>query len=145
MDVGDLELKPPTNENWDLHHSIIMDWLHGNKSRAFPGGENQLQLSQRMQRALERMVQDGDDSEVIAVTHGGILFITISDICAGLDPHQLNDIHNCAITEVLLDHVDGRIKGELVSWAENSHLHDEAANFVSGTPYEPTYSKAPAE
>jgi broad specificity phosphatase PhoE len=140
IDVGDLELQPPTETNWDFHNSVLMDWLQGNVSRTFPGGENQLQLWRRMRRALEQITQDVEDGEAIAVTHGGILFTTIFNFCPGLDPSQLGNINNCSITEILLDHKDGQLSGELVSWARYGHLHGEAANFVSGTPERDTFS-----
>jgi broad specificity phosphatase PhoE len=143
VDVGDLELQPPTKENWDFHNSVMVDWLQGNVNRSFPGGENQLQLSKRMRHALKRILEQGDDGEVIAVTHGGFLYMTIFDICSGLDPSRLSDIHNCSITEVLLEHVDGRINGELISWAGYGHLHGEAADLISGTPDEDTFTDNP--
>ena len=44
VNVGDMEQRPPTEENWREHDRIMGQWFKGNLTVAFPGGENFLEL-----------------------------------------------------------------------------------------------------
>jgi broad specificity phosphatase PhoE len=135
--VGDLENGPPSPQAWQFHNEILIDWLRGDLNRSFPGGESGAQLLERMRLGLKQILadgEDGEDREVIVVSHGGILFVTLRDICPGFDPARHGDIANCSITEIQLSRLDGHIQGQLVSWADHAHLHGEAADLVSGAP-----------
>jgi broad specificity phosphatase PhoE len=136
IDVGELEDRPPSAENWALHNAILKDWLEGNVSRSFPGGEDQLALWERMRCGLERIFEERDGGEVIVVSHGGILFLTMLNFCPNLNLTDMFDIPNCSITEILLTRPDGRLHGELTRWADYSHLRGQAADLVYGAPEE---------
>ncbi len=134
VDVGDLELEPPTLENWSRHNQIFVGWLKGQPELSFPGGEDYFALWNRMRGAVEEMMSLGEGKNIIAVSHGGILAATLQNLCPGIDRRRLFDQenHNCAITEIILGAREGRIEGELVNWASYDHLHGEAAELVSG-------------
>jgi broad specificity phosphatase PhoE len=132
--VGDLENGPPSREAWQFHNEVFFDWMRGNLGRSFPGGENGFQILDRMHRGLKQILDNGEDRQVIVVSHGGILYVTLMDICQDFNPAEHMDIANCSITEIQLALRDDRLQGELVSWADHSHLHGEAADLVSGAP-----------
>ncbi len=134
IDVGELEDHPPSLETWALHNEIVEDWLRGNLRRSFPGGENQIALWKRMRGGLETILEEGDDRDVIVVSHAGILFMTILNFCPELNPAKMHDIPNCSITEILLSGANGRLRGKLITWADYSHLHGEAADLVYSAP-----------
>ena len=46
---------------------------------------------------------------------------------------------NCSISEVLLEEKAGTLHGQLVSWADASHLSGEAARLVSALPDEESF------
>ena len=132
VDVGELEDGPPGAAKWALHNAIVTDWLQGKVERSFPAGENQLQVWQRMRDGLKQIIEHGGARSVVVVSHGGILYLTIGSLCPQVGRASLPEIHNCAVSEILLEQRDGELYGELVSWAEFSHLYGEAAELVSG-------------
>jgi broad specificity phosphatase PhoE len=140
VDVGLLEGHPASAADWALNREIAEDWLRGNRSRSFPGGENQLQLSRRLRLGLERILERWDGGSVVVVSHGGILAMTLGDFCPGVDITRLPEIHNCSITEIALERRDGRLHGDLLSWADHRHLTGAASDLVSGMPEDDTFT-----
>lgn len=138
VNVGDLELAPPTREAWDFHNSIIEAWMAGDFQARFPGGENFLELVERALRGYAKAVAGRTGENIIIVAHGGIFTSTLKRICPEVDIQRLarQENHNCSITEILLGEADDLLRGELVSWASCAHLSGEAAQLVSGMPDE---------
>ena len=136
VNVGELEKIPPSKENWALHHRITEAWHHGEKDVRFPGGENYIEFWARYHAGL-RLVLDGKDEKNILIVGHGMLFVhTLVDLCdnvTNLDD-DLNIMHNCSITEVRVTISNGKLNGELVRWADHSHLWGEAADLVPGLP-----------
>ncbi len=125
VNVGALELHPPTEEHWALHDGILMDWMSGRASSRFPDGEDLTTLVQRVQEGLCDVLRGYDEREIVIVAHGGILAATIGTFCEGVipgDPGSLPSIPNCAITRMRLDVRDGVARGWLDAWAECDHL-----------------------
>lgn len=136
VNVGLLEDLPVSEENWNLHNEIIMDWIDGQRHRSFPGGENFLMLRQRMLTGLEKALENRSDQNVIILGHGGIFTLTLQEICPEVDINWLlkAENHNCSISELLVERKNGNLQGELIQWALTSHLSGKAADLVSGHP-----------
>lgn len=131
VNVGRLELLPPTEANWALHDRIIAEWFGGQPSSCFPDGEDLIALTQRMRQGLLDVLCGRHDQQLIIVAHGGNLAATINSFCAnsmiGADGRfPLNP--NCSITRLALDvsDADEHVYGTLEAWAECGHLSDGA-------------------
>ena len=136
LDVGDLEMNEDLEESWRIHFEIIRQWMSGNLEARFPGGENYYMARDRMRAGVERILDGKDGCNIIVVGHGGIFTTTAVDLCPDIDFEILKKVetHNCAISDMDMQLVDGRWVGTLVRWADFSHLHGEAAEVVSGLP-----------
>jgi broad specificity phosphatase PhoE len=135
IDVGDMELQPPTLEVWAVHNRIIEGWFRGQVETAFPNGDNYITICNRMRAGIELIVTGTDDQSSIIVGHGGILTVTLPDLCRGVDLSYLRtENHNCSISEIEIEWKDGHLDGRLITWASHAHLHGPAADLVSGLP-----------
>lgn len=126
INVGELEGQPPSDEVWALHDGIFEEWAVGHAETAFPGGEHQRDVEQRMRRAVEVMLAatPPDDSPIVAVTHGGILAAGLGAFCPDLTLAEVINrwIANCAITEVRFAGEGTALRGELLRWGDCAHL-----------------------
>ncbi len=120
LNVGALEHLPPTEENWALHNSIILQWMQGAHDLTFPGGENYHTLVQRMQQVLHTIKERSQRTNVV-VGHGGIFGATLPTYCEVTDLHMLWDNPNCSITELEL-HPGPALRAKLLRWASCAHL-----------------------
>jgi broad specificity phosphatase PhoE len=135
IDVGDIELQPPTLETWAIHNEIIESWFRGHVERAFPNGDNYITICNRMRAGIEQIVAGKDGQSAIVVGHGGIFTVTLPDLCPNVDLGYLRtENHNCSISEIEVEWRGGRVEGRLVAWASHAHLHGPAADLVSGLP-----------
>ena len=135
IDVGDMELQPPTTDAWALHNQIIESWFRGQVERAFPNGDNYITICNRMRAGIEQIVAGKDGQSSIVVGHGGIFTVTLPDLCPNVGLGYLRtENHNCSISEIEVEWKDGRLEGRLISWASYAHLHGPAAELVSGLP-----------
>lgn len=136
LDVGDLEDMGNSSQAWQIHFQVIRDWMNGKPETSFPGGENYFMARQRLRDGIEKALNNRTEGEIIIVGHGGIFSIGLLDLCPGTDAEILRrtDYHNCAISEIAMQKLDGRWVGKLVRWADASHLSGEAADLVSGLP-----------
>jgi len=141
VNVGLLETLPPSAESWAEHDRIVRLWFDGQPDLMFPEGENYHMLLARMRAGVEIALKDRANRNVVIVGHGGIFTFTLKDICRDIDLPALmaQPTHNCAITEIDMDVVGGRLEGVLKRWAAFDHLSGEAAMFVAG---HPAYEKA---
>jgi len=135
IDVGDMELQPPTMEAWALHNRIIEGWFRGQAEKAFPNGDNYITICSRMRAGIKQIIAGKDDQSSIVVGHGGIFTVTLPDLCPQVDLSYLRtENHNCSISAIEVEWRDGRLEGRLITWASHSHLHGPAADLVSGLP-----------
>jgi len=135
IDVGDMELQPPSLELWAVHNRIIEGWFRGQVDRAFPNGDNYITLCSRMRAGIEQIIAGKDGQSLIVVGHGGIFTVTLPDLCRGVDLSYLRtENHNCSISEIEMEWRDGQLEGRLITWASYAHLHGSAADLVSGLP-----------
>jgi probable phosphoglycerate mutase len=136
LDLGHLEEKGNDPLAWQIHFEVIRDWMNGKPETCFPGGENYFMAQQRLREGIETALDSCPEGDIVVVGHGGIFSAGLLGLCPGADREILRrtDFHNCAISEITLQKVDGRWLGELVRWADASHLTGEAAELVSGLP-----------
>jgi broad specificity phosphatase PhoE len=125
VNVGALELHPPSEEHWALHDRILADWMSGRASSRFPDGEDHAMLVQRVRRGFRDVLRDHEERQIVIVAHGGILAATIGTFCDGVIPGELGSlpsIPNCAVTRMRLELRDGVASGRLEAWAQCDHL-----------------------
>ena len=133
VNVGDLELSPPTEEAWKLHDQVVGEWIKGNMAARFPGGENYFELIERSRRGLLEVTRGRSGQRIIVAAHGGILTGIVHNVCSDASNDLSHSgMHNCAITEIeLTTRGDEIIAGSLRDWACTTHLSGEAAELVS--------------
>jgi probable phosphoglycerate mutase len=136
IDVGSLEGRPATPADWAFHAQMMDAWFDGSHDAAFPDGENYDDLWLRMNEGLLAATTGRVNQKILVVGHGGILTVTLKDLCPDLDVEWLRSTlwDNCAFTEVELSRQDGRLEGRLLSWNQHDHLHGLAADLVPGVP-----------
>ena len=134
VNVGALEALGGSPENWATHDSIVQAWFEGQPDVIFPEGENYHMLLDRMRSGVQQILSEQDGKRAIIVGHGGIFTFTLKDICREVDLAALiaSYGHNCSITEIEMQAVDGHLDGVLKRWAAFDHLSGEAAAFVTG-------------
>jgi broad specificity phosphatase PhoE len=145
VNVGYLEQANPTpaeiTASWAMHDKIIREWLKGNHTATFEGGESFLELLARARRGLLTATHERSNQRIVISSHGGILAAIVRAFCTNLDMAQgYYDMGNCAITEVELTTNDQEITGLLRSWASTAHLSGEAASQVSPRPANAVFS-----
>jgi probable phosphoglycerate mutase len=136
FNVGDLEGRPPTKENWMILGNVIRAWLEGKKDISFPNGENYHQLWSRYKQGIIDAVQAYPDQNLVIVGHSGTSIVTLLDLCPNVRVEDImqSEYPNAAITKINLTLKDGQPVGELVDWANTDHLSGEAAHLVAGAP-----------
>ena len=136
LDAGELEDMGGSPKAWEIHFSVIREWMSGNYESRFPGGENFLMARQRIRAGIEQVLSARSGQGVIVVGHGGLFSTGLLDLCPEADPNILRskENHNCSISEMEMRLVESRWVGELVRWGDISHLSAAAAELVSGFP-----------
>jgi broad specificity phosphatase PhoE len=117
------------------YFTVTNDWYAGKHDSCFPNGENYNTLRERFYHGLEYVTRNHENRDLIIVGHGGIFTVGILDLCSIADRieflHRPNQ--NCSISEIILEEKKRR-RATLVRWADHSHLHGEASQFISGLP-----------
>lgn len=133
INVGTLEGHNPTKEDWKLYIQTVTDWLQGKPELSFPGGENYIQLLERMQSGIRKIVAGKDNKNIVIAGHGGLFTMTIKDLCQNAEIKELIkiDINNCSITEIEVDLSEDNWNGKLLTWGSCDHLSGSAAKLVS--------------
>lgn len=136
IDVGDLENSPAKPADWSFHRQVMNDWFDGKNESCFPGGENYHDLWTRMQASMLAITRQVTDQSILVVGHGGIMTVTLKDLCPDIDISWLRMTawDNCAITEIELQRQGSQLVGNLVSWNKHDYLTGEAARLIPGVP-----------
>ncbi len=135
VNVGSLEDLPPTDENWRLYAETIRNWYNGKPHVPFPQGENLFMLENRLYSGLEEIVRGKADKSIVIVGHGGIFIAAALHLFGNTIRETIKGIyHNCAISKIEVDYVDGQLRGRLKGWGVCSHISGEAAEMVSPMP-----------
>jgi len=136
VDVGELDGKDFSAETWATYHQVVNEWFAGNGQAALPGGEDYVTMWGRTRRGLIQMLDGRTGRNLLLVGHAGIFSATLRELCPDLDVDWLKnaEYYNCAITELEIESVDGRLQGRLIDWANYSHLSEAALTRVPGIP-----------
>ena len=136
IDVGELEVMGNSPEAWRLHFEVLESWRNGNPERYFPGGDNYYTARNRMRRGVEHVLANKHGLSIIIVGHGGLFTTCMFDLCPAVDFSTLMKMHNhnCSISKMQMSYINNAWQGELLQWADVSHLHGAAAELVSGLP-----------
>lgn len=136
VNVGDLEGQDFNDVNWGIYHDITNAWYEGDASAAYPGGEDNQMLWERMQRGLKSIVADHTNKNFVLVGHGGIFIATLKAYCPGLEISWLQNVeyYNCAITELEIGIVNGKLEGRILKWASYDHMSEEALSRAAAIP-----------
>ena len=143
INVGILEERPPTAENWAEHNEVLRAWRRGQLDTRFPDGEDYHMLWQRAAEGYRTVVTAHPTEAVAIVAHGGVFTATIKALCPDVDLAELfrQENHNCSITVVDVTLDDNVLRGQLRQWAAYDHLHGVAAEMVSGSPSPDFFTK----
>ncbi len=78
-------------------------WLDGDLDRRLPGGETGAELRRRMHHVLHEIAERHRGETVLAVSHGGLMRLTLPLIltCEPTDPPDR--LGNCAVVELTAD------------------------------------------
>jgi broad specificity phosphatase PhoE len=136
LDVGELELMGSSPEAWRVYFDVLESWRNGNPERNFPGGDNYFSARDRMRIGVESILTEKHRCSVIIVGHGGLFTTSMFDLCPGIEMSTLMKTHNhnCSVSELQMQYIDNTWRGDLLRWADISHLHGFAADLVSGVP-----------
>lgn len=136
VDVGDLEGKPFSDENWKLYHRITSAWFAGKSKVPFSGGESYADMWERWRKGLVQILAGKTNRNILLVGHAGIFIATLKDLCPELEVDWLKnaECYNCSITELEVEMQDSDPRGELVAWATHEHLSGDALRLVPGIP-----------
>jgi 2,3-bisphosphoglycerate-dependent phosphoglycerate mutase len=78
-------------------------WLDGDLDRRLPGGETGAELRRRMHQVLHEIADRHRGETVLAVSHGGLMRLTLPLILAHEPPDPPDRLGNCAVVELTAD------------------------------------------
>jgi broad specificity phosphatase PhoE len=128
LNVGDLEGRDFTDENWAIYHDVTNQWYAGNTKAGFPNGEDFVAVWERTKRGYLKVLRNHEKGHYVIVGHGGIFIATLKEFVPGLDIHWLQNAiyYNCATTELEMEVLNGELKGRIVTWSDNHYLSGDA-------------------
>jgi probable phosphoglycerate mutase len=134
INFGMLEGMPDRDESWRIHNEILYTWLDGNFETKFPGGEDLMMSNARMRNAMHMILSGNDGRRIVVVGHGGLFFTSIGVLCQDTSMQDISAqvSHNCSISELEIKLNNDQMQGTLLRWADDSHMHGEATDFVLG-------------
>jgi len=126
--VGELEGQLIEGEAEGAFLGLIRSWIDGRIDERIPNGESHREVIDRFRKAMNTVVSECPEGEVLMVSHGGFLSMTLPFVCNGIDPRSFFSrsgisITNCAITTVKAQIDNGSLSLELDDWANTSHMH----------------------
>ncbi|MCB0090668.1 MAG: histidine phosphatase family protein [Caldilineaceae bacterium] len=123
INVGDLELRPPSDSARAYFFEVINEWNQGNLDARFAGGESGKELKERFHSIIKKYVELPLE-RVLFVGHAGIFLNGIAHLC-----HLDKDIEfyaqshpNCSISKIEVSKHVGQDCFELKDWCNVSHL-----------------------
>ena len=125
--VGELEGQLIQGEAERAFLELVRSWIDGKVDKRIPNGESHREVIDRFWKAMNTVVSECPEGEVLAVSHGGFLSMTLPFVCNGIDPKRFFSrsgisINNCAITTVKAHRRNDSFSLELVDWANTSHM-----------------------
>ncbi len=124
INVGALELGPPTDNARKYYFEIINEWNIGNLDKRFAGGESGKELRERFHSVIKKYIELPIE-RLVLVGHTGIFLNGIAHLCE-LDKDiefYANNNHNCSIGKIEVSKHSGQHYFELKDWGNISHLY----------------------
>jgi probable phosphoglycerate mutase len=87
----------------DPFAEVYAAWLGGDLDRRLPGGETGAELRQRMHHVLYEIAERHQGETVLAVSHGGLMRLTLPLILTGEPATPPARLGNCAVVELSSD------------------------------------------
>ena len=78
-------------------------WLAGDLDRRLPGGETGAELRHRMHHVLHEIAEAHPGETVLAVSHGGLMRLTLPLILTAEPADPPDRLDNCAVVELTVD------------------------------------------
>ncbi|MBN2253783.1 MAG: histidine phosphatase family protein [Kosmotogaceae bacterium] len=125
--VGELEGQLIQGEAEKAFLELVRSWIDGRIDERIPNGESHREVIGRFRKAMKTVISECPEGEVLMVSHGGFLSMTLPFVCNGIDPKSFFSrsgvsINNCAITTVKAYRENDSLSLELVDWANTSHM-----------------------
>ncbi|KUK78324.1 MAG: Fructose-2,6-bisphosphatase [Mesotoga prima] len=125
--VGKLEGELIEGEAERAFLELVRSWIDGRIDEKILNGESHREVIDRFWKAMNTVVSECPEGEVLAISHGGFLSMTLPFVCNGIDPKRFFSrsgisINNCAITTVKAYRRNDSFSLELVDWANTSHM-----------------------
>ena len=131
VNVGDLEKTPPEElkEAWKLYFDIARDWYSGDPERRFPNGENMLELIERFNYAVKKVLRESNGEAAVLLGHGGIFITGLAEILTNVDRKFFYEKHwlNCGMSTIEVSLNNGKLSAELIKFGDVSFLKGEAS------------------
>jgi broad specificity phosphatase PhoE len=87
----------------DPFAEVYAAWLAGDLEARIPGGESGAELRHRMHRALYDIAEAHPGETVLAVSHGGVMRLTLPLILTAEPADPPDRLENCAVVELVTD------------------------------------------
>jgi broad specificity phosphatase PhoE len=78
-------------------------WLDGDLDRRLPGGETGAELRHRMHHVLHEISERHRGETVLAISHGGLMRLTLPLVLTREPAHPPARLANCAVVEISVD------------------------------------------
>jgi broad specificity phosphatase PhoE len=78
-------------------------WLDGDLDRRLPGGETGAELRHRMHRVLHEIAEHHRGETVLAISHGGLMRLTLPLVLTREPADPPARLGNCAVVEISID------------------------------------------
>ena len=123
IDVGDLEGRagPEAVASW---WAVLEQWSTGKRDARFAGGENHLELTQRLQRGFAKILEAPVPGPHVLVAHAGVLRAGFKNLATPVPPTQLS-IPNCSVSRIEID--TGDAPYSFAYWARSDFLEQLTA------------------
>ncbi len=101
VDLGDLEGRSDADA-MAFYWEVLQSWRDGDRARAFPGGENHLSMSERIQAALARVTVAAAGEPSVVAAHAGLLRAGFSHLLDQPFPMKIA-IANCSVSRLEIE------------------------------------------
>jgi broad specificity phosphatase PhoE len=82
---------------------VYRAWLEGDLDRRLPGGETGAELRHRMHHVLREIAERHAGQTVLAVSHGGLMRLTLPLVLTAEPADPPDRLDNCATVELAVD------------------------------------------
>ncbi|BDD10359.1 phosphoglycerate mutase [Fulvitalea axinellae] len=106
---GIIEGKVPSPEERQTHESTLKAWAGGDYERAMPEGESPLDVVKRQQEAMERIMENVEEKNVLVCLHGRALKILLTWLTGG-SLSEMERFTHTNLSLYILEYVGGTFR-----------------------------------